>query len=577
MTKRLADYFLPEYIRDDILVEKARSLVIISLSVSAACLGLAAILWGRMYTSSIGVLIGLASVNALMPFILRYGSTYYLPAAVISFSGVLAMPFLVYNQGGLTSPAAVWFPILPILAFHLLGYHMGFVVSATVFMEIIYFIFLHQNEVLPPSPDLSRFAFGLTVGTVFSTYVSYVQIQAQLRTHKLREQSRKQAERASKIKAEFLANMSHEIRTPMNGILGMCNILLDTQLNNNQKYHLNIIKSCGDTLLTLINDILDFSKLESGKVTLETVGFKLDQTIQEIIDLLKPKSVENNVDLSFNIDDSCPSTLMGDVTRVRQIIFNLVGNALKFTKDGSVEILVKGLKQPDGLYQIQVSVKDSGIGIPDNVKDSLFQSFSQVDASTTRKYGGTGLGLAISKGLCEMMGGTIWVDSELGKGSTFHFTFVAREGSNLELANHSKAKGVRGLAKTIPLKILLAEDNRINQIVVTKYLTKMGYKADIAANGQEAVEAVEKNQYDVILMDCSMPTMDGFEATRTICAKWPKGQRPLIIALTASVLQSDKDACAAAGMDDFLSKPVTIEDIANKFQIHFGNRQDKAA
>lgn len=371
--------------------------------------------------------------------------------------------------------------------------------------------------------------------------------------------ARAEAEAAAQAKARFIAHMSHEIRTPMNGIIGMSNLLLSNVNDPVGIERIKIIQSCGNSLLDLINDVLDFSKLEVDKVILEQHPFHLHNTVNEIVELLKTKALEKDVTISYQHEKNVPDWLLGDVTRFRQVLTNLVSNAVKFTEAGRIDIISQAKNIGDQKWQIQLAIKDTGIGIPDHIIGKLFQSFSQVDASTTRRFGGTGLGLAICKGLCEKMGGAIWVESELGNGSTFTFKIVVELAASFETQKPSNpfASFDPEMGKKHPLRILLVEDNRTNQLVATGFLEKLGYKSDVAGNGVEALKALQMHQYDLILMDCHMPEMDGFDATKKIIALYGP-QRPKIIALTASTMKEDIDHCKAAGMDGFLGKPLAI-------------------
>lgn len=373
--------------------------------------------------------------------------------------------------------------------------------------------------------------------------------------------SMKEAKKAAKIKSSFLATMSHEIRTPLNGILGCANILLDRAKEEEDKKLAQTITGCGDTLLTIINDILDFSKLESGKMEVENEAFNLTENVEQIIQLFNSQAVKKSISLNLKSDKNVPQWIYGDVTRIRQILSNLISNAIKFTESGSVELMIGSENKDNEEHEVKFSIKDSGIGMSEEAQKKLFVSFSQVNASTAKKFGGTGLGLAISKALTELMGGSIWVDSKEGEGSTFNFTINAKQAKSQDCLKQTSVKLDSDMALEHPLKILMAEDNRINQLVAKKALEKLGYRIDVASNGIETLQMLKSQNYDIVLMDCMMPEMDGLEATRIIKENPSEYNAPRIVALTASALKEERDKCIDAGMDDFLSKPLNIQEI----------------
>ena len=368
-----------------------------------------------------------------------------------------------------------------------------------------------------------------------------------------------QLQRAMHAKSDFLANMSHEIRTPLNGLLGTVELLLHSAVTQEQRDHVDIIRCCGETLLGLVNDIPDLSKIEAGKLTLESIPFALDRLLHDAASLVAPMAAMRSLELVREIPSELPAAVVGDPQRLRQVLLNLLSNAVKFTEHGRVTLGISCDRREDNAAQVTFVVRDTGVGIRADVQERIFESFTQADNSTTRRYGGTGLGLTISRRLMMAMGGTLTLESEVGAGSVFRATVCLPLGTASELP--ARIAGGLIVRSERSLRILLAEDNPVNQKVAAALLAKMGHQVQIAENGARAVKALEAAEYDLVLMDCEMPEMDGYAATRAIRALAHRAHVP-IVAMTAYAMPEDRQRCLDAGMDDYIPKPISTERLA---------------
>ena len=378
----------------------------------------------------------------------------------------------------------------------------------------------------------------------------------------------REAQLAAQQKSDFLATMSHELRTPLNGIIGMTTVLLAKELRSCERDYVETIRSSGEALLTIVDDVLHLSKIEAGRLELESVDYNLIDLIKGAVQIVAPLAAAKYIELSIEIDRKVPGRIKGDSGRLRQILLNLLSNAIKFTPAGKVELKVQLTSDTASSLELRFDIADEGIGMTPEQQARLFKPYSQADTSTSKRFGGTGLGLVISKRLCEMMGGAIGLHSEPGHGTTFWFTIRAHRAPTLssdsgalthpKLAQSSTACGDR--------LVLLVEDNLINQKVALLMLKKLGYQAEVANHGAEAVRMMAAKHYDLVLMDCQMPEMDGFEATRLIRAMQSPASAVPIIAMTANAFVEDRQACLEAGMTDYLSKPVREAELSTKLE-----------
>jgi signal transduction histidine kinase/ActR/RegA family two-component response regulator len=434
-------------------------------------------------------------------------------------------------------------------------------------MSIGLFLYEFTKQLIFPQITIWQSHFvTITFGSLLATSIAHIVL---LRDEQLQIRQKEASEVANRAKSQFLANMSHEIRTPLNGIIGFTERILITELNFKQREYLEMIRMSSHTLLQIINDILDFSKIEAGKLEIIETEFDLRETIETTVKPFAFQAHQKGLKLVWYINPELIVSLIGDSGRLRQILVNLIGNAIKFTQKGNIVVQAEKIREIDGRVEIKFSVSDTGIGIAPEKLNRLFKSFSQVDGSFARRYGGTGLGLAISKQLAEILGGSIWVESKEGEGSSFYFTaaFKAKDVEGKPYA-YIQEEVLKDLSNTFldqmknEIKILLVEDNFINQELALALLQDEGWKVEAVSNGNEALETIAQDTFGLILMDVQMPEMDGLETTAIIREKEKKrGAHIPIIAMTAHVMKGDREKCIEAGMDDYVSKPIAVEEL----------------
>lgn len=382
-------------------------------------------------------------------------------------------------------------------------------------------------------------------------------------------QALQSAKHASLAKSDFLANMSHEIRTPMNGIIGMTDLALDATTPQERQEYLDIVKRSAQSLLAVINDILDFSKIEAGKIHIEHVAYNLHQTVNDCLQVLRGRADEKDLRLDCSFCDQAPQMVIGDPTRLRQILINLIGNAIKFTKQGCITLHIELQTLADQPPRLKFRVQDTGIGIPQEKLESIFEAFAQADISTTRHYGGTGLGLTITQRLVNLMGGRLLVQSQVGVGSAFEFDLPFEKAAQPEASPTTPVPTHPALPS---LSILVVEDHPINQLLASRMLEKWGHRVTLADNGQEALDrlSTHSESFDLVLMDMQMPIMGGLEATAKIRQMPPFRDLP-IVAMTANAMLGDREMCLEAGMNDYLSKPILAKDLEVKLHQLFAH------
>lgn len=487
-------------------------------------------LWKKLFYASV-LLSSLAWGIFCYWVISRYGSDSTTFIVLFPTAGIIGGSVISLAPVYCLLQAHVTLMILPIIIAFAEGWDHG--TNAFTVLGLLYFIYISAQA-------------RATAKMVANEQMQNITIAKQKSELEI---SWRQTEEAMRVKSDFLAMMSHEIRTPLNGIIGMSDIMLSAELPARLREQAKTIGECGQILLTLVNDVLDFSKIESGKMRLDLIEMDVERCVLSAMSLFKSVAQKKNIELTFYIDQETPKKIMGDEVRLRQVLINLIGNAIKFTNQGEVVIKVKGIAVGVDSYELYFTVRDTGIGIAKEAQKKIFQPFTQADVSTTRKYGGTGLGITICKRLVELMGGEVGLQSELGKGSIFTFFISA------SLPVNQKFKMVKATGVPARGRILVVEDNLVNQTITRAILEKAGYTCDAVKNGLQCLAALKQNRYNLVLMDCQMPGMDGYETTRRIRALSSFKDLP-IVAMTANALEGDREKCLAVGMNDYISRPI---------------------